>query len=82
LATLTVVDRSFNGIWFFGYGDAFSRADLKSLPPGSFYTEPAGRTHFAETCDEPVVVQITGFGPSATQYVDPKSDPRQTGPHR
>jgi hypothetical protein len=26
--------------------------------------------------------RITGFGPSARHYVDPKSDPRQTGPHR
>ena len=25
--------------------------------------------------------RITGLGPSATQYVDPKSAPRQTSPH-
>jgi pimeloyl-ACP methyl ester carboxylesterase len=71
-----------SGTWFIGYGDVFSPAELKGLPPGSFYTEPAGRTHFAETRGEPVVVQITGFGPSATQYVDPKSDPRQTERHQ
>jgi len=52
----SLVDCRFNGIWFIGYGDAFSRADLKSLPHETFYTEPAGRTHFAETRDEPVVV--------------------------
>jgi hypothetical protein len=44
-------------------------------------SQPAGRTHFSETRDEPVAVLITGFGPSATQYVDPKSDPLQTGLH-
>jgi len=68
-----------SGTWFIGYGNAFDAAALKALPPGSFYTEPAARTHFAETRNEPVVVQITGFGPSATQYVDAKSDPRQPG---
>jgi pimeloyl-ACP methyl ester carboxylesterase len=66
-----------SGTWFFGYGGAFDPTELKALPPGSFYTEPANRTHFAETRDEPVVVQITGVGPSSTWYVDPASDPRR-----
>jgi len=65
-----------SGTWYFGYGDRFDSAALKALPPGSFYTEPSHRSHFAETRDEPVVVQITGFGPSATDYIDPVSDPR------
>jgi hypothetical protein len=47
---------------------------FKALPPGSFYTEPSGRNNFAETDDEPVVVQITGLGPSSTQYVDSVQD--------
>lgn len=67
-----------SGTWFIGYGDVFHEADLKALPPGSFYTEPARRTHFAQTGNQPVTVQITGFGPSATRYVDPNSDPRKT----
>jgi hypothetical protein len=66
------------GTWFLGYGDAFDPAQLKPLPPGSFYTEPANRTHFAETRDEPVIVQITGIGPSSTRYVDPATDPRRS----
>jgi pimeloyl-ACP methyl ester carboxylesterase len=64
------------GTWYIGYGDTFKAADLKPLPVGSFYTEPAGRTHFAETREEAVVVQITGVGPSSTRYVDPAADPR------
>ncbi len=56
-----------SGTWYFGYGDGFDRSALKALPPGSFYTEPAGRTHFAETRGEPVIVQITGVGPSGTE---------------
>ena len=66
-----------SGTWYIGYGDSFNRAELKALPPGSFYTEPSSRSHFAETRDEPVIVQITGFGPSSTRYVDAASDPRR-----
>jgi pimeloyl-ACP methyl ester carboxylesterase/uncharacterized RmlC-like cupin family protein len=66
-----------SGTWHFGYGNKFDEAQLKSLPPGSFYTEPPGQLHFAETGDEPVTVQITGFGPSSTDYVDPAQDPRK-----
>jgi pimeloyl-ACP methyl ester carboxylesterase/uncharacterized RmlC-like cupin family protein len=67
-----------SGTWHIGYGDKFDEAKLKALPPGSFYTEPPVRNHFAETGDEPVVVQITGFGPSSTQYVDATQDPRRS----
>src|SRR5438105_4636547 len=66
-----------SGTWHIGYGDKFDEAKLKALPPGSFYTEPPSRNHFAETGDEPVVVQITGFGPSSTEYVDATQDPRK-----
>lgn len=66
-----------SGTWHLGYGDTFDPAALKALPPGSFYTEPSNRTHFAETGDELVIVQITGVGPSSTRYVDPASDPRR-----
>ena len=66
-----------SGTWYIGYGDSFNKSELKALPPGSFYTEPANRTHFAETRDEPVLVQITGVGPSSTSYVEPASDPRR-----
>ena len=66
-----------SGTWRIGYGDKFDEAKLKALPPGSFYTEPPGRYHFAETGSDPVVVQITGFGPSSTDYVDPAQDPRK-----
>jgi pimeloyl-ACP methyl ester carboxylesterase/uncharacterized RmlC-like cupin family protein len=68
-----------SGTWHFGYGEKFDETKLKALPPGSFYTEPPGQPHFAETGDEAVVVQITGFGPSSTEYVDPAQEPRR--PH-
>jgi pimeloyl-ACP methyl ester carboxylesterase/uncharacterized RmlC-like cupin family protein len=66
-----------SGTWHIAYGEKFDEAKLKALPPGSFYTEPPSVAHFAETGDEAVVVQITGFGPSSTDYVDPTQDPRR-----
>jgi pimeloyl-ACP methyl ester carboxylesterase/quercetin dioxygenase-like cupin family protein len=67
-----------SGTWRIGYGDRFDESKLKALPPGSYYTEPPGQNHFAETADEPVVVQITGFGPSSTDYADRSNDPRSS----
>ena len=66
-----------SGTWYIGYGDPFNSAALKALPAGSFYTEPADRSHFAETRDTAVIVQITGVGPSSTRYIDPASDPQR-----
>jgi quercetin dioxygenase-like cupin family protein len=65
-----------SGTWFFGYGDKADEAKVKALPPGSFYTEPAGDHHFALTRDEPVLVYIFGQGPTDTVYVDPAAAPK------
>jgi quercetin dioxygenase-like cupin family protein len=59
-----------SGTWYFGYGDEFDEASLKPLPPTSYYTEPAGVSHFARTSDSPVVLQISGYGPTGTRYVE------------
>lgn len=56
------------GTWYFGYGQQFDEAALKALPPGSFYTEPPQVVHFAQTGDTPVVVHISGYGPTGTEY--------------
>ena len=60
-----------SGTWHMGYGGTFDAKGLKDLPPGSFYTEPAGQAHFAQTGDEPVVIWVTGYGPSDTKFVTP-----------
>lgn len=65
-----------SGTWYFGYGDRFDERKLKALPPGSFYTEPPDEPHFARTGDTPVVVQITGFGPTGTRYTGGNAAPR------
>lgn len=64
-----------SGTWWFGYGPAAGEAAAKALPPGSFYTEPAGRAHFALTRAEPVVAYISGTGPTDTHFVDPAATP-------
>jgi quercetin dioxygenase-like cupin family protein len=66
-----------SGTWYFGYGRTPTDDGKKRLPQGSFYSEPGGVAHFAETKDEPVVVYITGYGPSDTVYVNPADDPRK-----
>jgi hypothetical protein len=64
-----------SGNWQFGYGDHFDEKSLKSLPPGSVYSEPGRANHFARTGDDDVVVHISGYGPSDTLYLDPANDP-------
>ena len=57
-----------NGLWYFGYGPKNEEALVKALPPGAFYTEPAGESHFARTGPEGATVSITGYGPTDTVY--------------
>src|SRR6202045_1322294 len=64
-----------SGEWHFGYGDHFDAKSLKTLPAGSVYSEPGAVEHFAQTHDTPVVVQISGYGPTDTKYFDPANDP-------
>jgi quercetin dioxygenase-like cupin family protein len=56
------------GLWYFGYGPKNEQALVKALPPGAFYTEPGGESHFARTGPEGATVSITGYGPTDTVY--------------
>ena len=64
-----------SGEWQFGYGNEFNAAGLKTLPPGSVYSEPGGVNHFAHTGADAVIVQISGFGPTDTHFSGPAKDP-------
>ncbi|WP_027684220.1 cupin domain-containing protein [Rhizobium leguminosarum] len=64
-----------SGTWHYGFGSKFAEGNLKTLPVGSVYTEPSNAPHFAMTTDGPVIVLITGFGPTDTVYENPADDP-------
>jgi len=64
-----------SGTWYTGYGDKFDAAALKALPAGSFYTEPANLPHFVEV-REPVMIQVSGTGPSGRAFVHPADNPK------
>jgi len=64
-----------SGTWHFGYGTHFDEKLLKILTVGSVYSEPGGVNHFASTAEDPVVVHISGFGPTDTRYFNSADDP-------
>jgi quercetin dioxygenase-like cupin family protein len=64
-----------SGTWNTGYGKMFNETALKALPAGSFYTEPANIPHFVEV-REPVVIQVSGIGPSGRAFVNPAASPK------
>jgi quercetin dioxygenase-like cupin family protein len=57
-----------SGTFATGYGEKFEAANLKILPAGSFYTEPANVPHYIEI-KEDVVLQVSGTGPSSRKFV-------------
>ena len=63
--TVTVI----SGTCYYGRGDVFDEERMVAMPPGSFFTEPAGVPHFIWAKDGDVVVQTTAIGPSGTQIV-------------
>ena len=65
---ILVGDPTKAGEWLSGYGDRFEASKLKSLPAGSFYTEPAGVPHFTRTRGE-TILQVSGIGPSGRHFV-------------
>jgi quercetin dioxygenase-like cupin family protein len=65
-----------SGQWHFGYGNHFDVKALKTLPPGSVYSEPGGDNHFAQTESEPVIVEISGYGPTDTRFFEAANEPK------
>jgi hypothetical protein len=50
---------------------------LMAFPPGTFSHVPSKVWQYAETRDEEVVFQITGFGPTGIDYLNAADDPRK-----
>jgi uncharacterized RmlC-like cupin family protein len=58
-----------SGTLYVGYGTQFEETQLKALPAGSIWTEPAKQPHFAWAKDGEVIIQATGIGPLVTTQV-------------
>lgn len=64
-----------DGTLSYGMGDKLDRSNVGSLTKGYHVTMAAGMNHYVFTSDA-LEVQVTGTGPFAITYVDPKDDPR------
>jgi len=58
-----------SGTLLVGYGEKFDESEMKALPAGSMFTEPAKQSHFVWAKDSEVVIQVVGHGRSATTPV-------------
>ena len=64
-----------DGTLSYGMGDKLDRSNVGSLTKGYHVTMAAGMNHYVFT-SAALEVQVTGTGPFASTYVDPKDDPR------
>jgi quercetin dioxygenase-like cupin family protein len=55
-----------SGTLHMGFGEQFDEGRMRALPPGSFWTEPAGQPHYVWAKNGEVVIQVIGHGPTAS----------------
>ena len=58
-----------SGTWYVGQGNKVDREKATKIPAGTFFTEPGGEAHWEFTGAEEVIVQASGTGPTATDYI-------------
>jgi uncharacterized RmlC-like cupin family protein len=63
---VTVVE----GTWYVGEGRRFNSSKLEGYPAGSFIVIPAGVPHFVAAKNGSVIVQLSGNGKFATDYLE------------
>jgi quercetin dioxygenase-like cupin family protein len=61
-----------SGTLYVGYGEKMDDSQMKALPAGSVFTEPPRQPHYVWAKGGKVVIQVTGFGPSATTVIGQK----------
>ena len=66
-----------SGTLHFAEGTTFDESKLKEYPAGSFIFEKANVPHYQMAKSGPVVFQVSGTGPNAFNFVNPKDDPRK-----
>ncbi len=65
-----------SGTFYIGFGDKIDASKLEAFPQGSVFVVPAHASHFHWMRSGEAIVQISGIGPSGTEYVDRADDPR------
>ncbi len=60
-----------SGNFLYAYGNVYDESKMRELSAGTFLTEPANKPHFAFAKSD-ILLQVTGYGPSGTKYVDEK----------
>ena len=60
------------GTWWTGTGDEFDPDKTVPVKPGGFMKHPAGGHHYDGAKDEEVIIQLTGYGPTATTLIRPE----------
>ncbi len=68
------------GTWWAGAGEKFAPEATVPIPAGSFVVHHPNKIHYDGAKDEDVIVQISGVGPSATNYANPTDDPKNRKP--
>ena len=63
-----------SGTFMAGMGDKLVPTAVKGFPTGSTIVAPANVNHFAMV-KQPTVVEVSGMGPFAVNYVNPADDP-------
>ena len=63
-----------SGTFYIGFGDQFDPDRLVAFAPGSAFVVPANASHFHWMKSGASVVQISGVGPTRTEYI-PYDDP-------
>jgi quercetin dioxygenase-like cupin family protein len=67
-----------SGAFAIGMGDKLD-PKTKVMPPGTFFSMPAGMHHFAFSTKE-TVVEVSAIGPFVVNYLNPDDDPSQATP--
>jgi quercetin dioxygenase-like cupin family protein len=62
-----------SGTWYTGTGEEFKPEKAIPMKAGGYMMHPAGAIHWDGTREEGAVIQVTGYGPSANNMVDPNA---------
>lgn len=58
-----------SGTWYLGRGDKLDREKATKVLPGTFFTEPGKAVHYNFTGPGEVITQVSGMGPTSTDYL-------------